>query len=398
MKKSFYIAPLTVCLLGTSLPAFAAGNTTAKGGHPLSNIASNWTISADVSVMVRWISQDDTNTGSSKSSKTSMRFSPWNMMDLYARYKGDRLSAQVDIEMDDQGRSAGKSGADDNETLSFKNIWAQYDFDTFSIKFGKMAALTDTPQGPWRGKYANNGTGVSLGGTAEYCIDFIIPLGKGSKFEFELAKPGDFWYTTASDAGATSLSANDTLPGVLAAYTSMVPFKWKVFAGYETYDLIDRTYEEENDISAYMVGISVMPQIGPLSLRGTVNYATNLYMTGGAPSQQKPNSAGLGSWNWDPDAETSRLGIATAAEFKINEKVALGACIGYQMWETDDGDAGAYEDPHFGYSFNAKINISKNLYFVPYVIFDDYDTITSDGTEYDEGTVTEYGVHLVARF
>lgn len=373
MKKWIGIAFVATCLIGTSLPVMAA----ESGGG-----TSNWTLYGEIGMMVRYYHQDSDKSGTGESN-TEMLFSPWDIADFGGKYKNGNFSAHVGVEMSDRTGGTGKSGR--TTDIGMGDIWGEQDFGSFKFKFGKFGSLCDNPIGPHRGKYGNSGIGPMIGTTAEYGIEFTVPTGKSSELGFLVAKPSEFWATDVA-----GLDSEFTIPAFEAAYTSHAPFMWKVFAGFETYELT----ESGEDKTAYGVGVVANPRIGPFSLKATANYAQNMYMVGSSAPAQKP----LGAWNTAVDADSHKLGLAASLEYKVASRVTVGCGVGYQLFTADDGDSGDYEDPMYGYSFNVKIIATKNIYFIPYAIYEDWDTITANGTEKEQGSTLEYGLQMVAKW
>ena len=76
----------------------------------------------------------------------------------------------------------------------------------------------------------------------------------------------------------------------------------------------------------------------------------------------------------------------------MTEKVGIGFGAGYQMFTADDGPMGAYEDPTMCAYFSINYVITENFNLFPYVVYEDYDTITLDGMDHDQGNMLQVGL------
>jgi hypothetical protein len=382
MKKWFGILMVAALLAGFSVPAMAS-------------ISDNWSLDGGVGVFTSWTNVDEDRSGKD-GGDTDLRVAPWDTMYLGVGYKGDKLSADFTILLDDNSWAG--SGYD--ETIQFDTAWAQVDFDAFSLRLGHQNALTFNPVGTPPGKYGNSGIGSNIGGTNKMSLDFIFPIAKGMKFEAMLAGPtygyrdgvlGLLAYTGMSAAYAET---DTMLPAIEVAFSAFTGFPWKVYGGYQTYTMVGASGFDDYDISAYCVGAVVRPSFGPAHINFGVNYSTNLYITEGSPWQKLPAFAGPWQWNYDPETDTTRLAFAGGVAIDITKMVGVTFGAGYQIFEAEED----FEDTMIGYYVNVPIQITKNFRVMPYISIEDAQTVkavfkpTGVFDEYDQGTSTEYGV------
>jgi len=329
-----------------------------------------WSFGGGASIFTEWTDNEDT---------TTYREHPWDNLYLEANYKGENVTGAVVFCNDDNG------GANGN-TAYVEKAWGQVDLDGFSIKLGQYDALSFNPVGSPPGKYGNTGIGATIGGTSKYNVEAIFKPAPKMSVSVMLSRPG---YGASDQSG---VSVSDTMmPALEASLTGFAPFMWKVFGGFESYELNGGNYNEDT-VDAYIVGAVVRPKVGPAKISVGVNYSTNGYITQGSPWQY---NAGFQKhfWNWTPDEDTTRLGIAGSASFKLTDMIGLTFGAGYQIFECGDD-----EDPMLGYYVNLPIQVTKNLRIMPYVYIEDQDTATIYGKEYDGITTTTYGAMWTINF
>lgn len=381
MKKLVGILILAACLVGFTMPAGAAN-------------MDNFSFSGKVGIFTGWTHSDDVRAGGE--SKTDLRWTSWESLELNSKYETDRFTANLDIDTDDEAfGTPSPLDVDEDDannpiqdlSLYFDTATAKVDFDAFSIKIGYDNPLSFNPGGDWRDKYTETWVGKTIGGSNNYQVNFIFPVAKGMKFDFLLGGPT----TDYADKGGAS-STEITLPLMEAAFTGYKPFMWKVYGGYQTYEA---TYAGvDKDIDSYIAGAMVAPSFGPLNSVLSVAYSTNQYLVQGPGPSQVP-ALGPYSWNWSPDSDTSRIGIMGSVMYNINEMFAAAFTAGYQKFEAD----GNYEDSALGYGVSFPIHLTDIFSVRPYCVVNDWDTVTTEeGGEQEQGKTTDFGVYWEAKF
>lgn len=337
---------------------------------------------------------------------------PWDTLNLSAKYKGDKISGEAAIENDDNGGSGDYS-------IYWDKVWAQVDLSAFSIKLGMYDALSFNPVGSPPGKYGNTGIGSNIGGTKKYNIEFIFKPAPKMSLSFMISQPGfAAWdYAMPKNLDATdgdgdgvgvldSIELLPTMPTIEAALTGFAPFMWKVYAGYESWDVRGTGDGDDGDagvgagtaeesVDAYIIGVVVRPKLGPAKISVGANYSTNMYISQGSPWQYRP-AFPFYPWNWAMwEDDTERLAVAGSAAFQLTEMVGVTFGAGWQQFTSTDD----WEDTMIGYYINFPIQVTKNFRILPYFYVEDQDDMsTGGGTTIEQGKTTAYGAYWSINF
>ena len=190
-----------------------------------------------------------------------------------------------------------------------------------------------------------------------------------------------------------SMGATDTdvtIPKIEAKYTfNAGNLGVQLAGGYETYDVVD-ALDDEEDVSAYIVGLGLTYNAGPFFLGGDVWIGQNVGNYGMAVW-------GIGNGNAAIDAagdirDNDGYGFLGVLGFNANEALRLEGGIGYTNYDLDDA---AEEDESLAYYLQAKITFAKGVFIVPEIGY--YD-LKEDFGGADQGDITYYGLQWQIRF
>ena len=369
MKKWFGILIAVVCLVGFSMPAYAAHEA----------ISDHWSVEGQVGLFTAYAMSDSAAAGYEDTSELS--WYTWDMMYIGFNYKSDKVKATIDLK------------GQEDQTATFDKAVGEVDFGSWQFAAGRTDPLTFNPVGTPPGKYANFGLGVSIGGTTDKLVAIAtIPMGKG-KLQFMLGDPNtNFMDKSGGDAEVK-------IPAIEAKFSAFTGFPWAIYGGYQT---VDDATAGGSSVNSYLIGAVVRPKLGPVNFNFAVNYDTNMYIAQGYPGQFTPNFAGTyagapggpGAWNYSADENTTMLGAIGTGLWNFSKTFGIGFGLGYQKFDAGEG----FEDTNMMYYINFPWYVHPQFRIMPYYAKRSFDKVTLGGTEYDQANQSEIGINWRLEF
>jgi len=198
---------------------------------------------------------------------------------------------------------------------------------------------------------------------------------------------------TEKDYGGADIDT--TLPRIEARYGfKLDPFKIDLMAGWQSYDVVDATDDEE-DIDSYFVGVYAQGNFGPMYVKGLVNWRQN---GGNYGLWTVVNETAV--WNGKDFDDSTAIGYSAVIGYKVADNITVEAAYAATRAETDTDLFGCDpEDDAQAYSLHVKYSPAPGVIIQPELIYDDREESDFIGsTDDDQGDALIFGVFWMINF
>ena len=303
-------------------------------------------------------------------------------------YQSGNIKGKVELDTRD---ADGDEGSAELTDVRVRHIYGEWDFGAGKLLIGQTfnpCTVYASGLGYYSGGLQRfHSTGLSYFRTSQIRLTF-------DKFMIAFLAP-DTSEGYEADGG---VDIDTTLPRIEARYSfNFDPIKLDVMGGWQTYDVVDDTDDEES-IDSYFLGLYAQGNFGPAYVKGLVNY--------------RQNGGNYGLWTvvdetakWDDVAQdvddANAWGYTAVIGYKVSDKVTVEAAYAASNAQNDD-QAGDPEDDAQAYSLHVKYSPAPGVIIQPELIYDDREEKETSGpggiTKTDQGDALIFGVFWMINF
>ena len=304
-------------------------------------------------------------------------------------YQSGNIKGKVELDTRDNDGDEGSAELGD---VRVRHIYGEWDFGAGKLLIGQTfnpCTVYASGIGYYSGGLQRfHSTGLDYFRTSQIRLTF-------DKFMIAFLAPDtelDYKGTAAAPGPFAGGDIDTTLPRIEARYSfNFDPIKLDVMGGWQTYDVVDATDDEES-IDSYFVGLYAQGNFGPAYVKGLINY--------------RQNGTNYGLWTvveesaqWDGNDfdDATAIGYSAVIGYKISDKVTIEASYAASRAENDDM-AGDPEDDASAYALMVKYSPAPGVIIQPELIYDDREESDFIGADDDQGDATIFGVFWMINF
>jgi len=301
-------------------------------------------------------------------------------------YKSGNITGKVELDARDLDADEGSSEFGE---LRVRHLYGQWDFGMGKLLIGQTfnpCTVYLSGLGYYSGGLQPfHGTGLKYFRTSQIRLTF-------DKFMIAFLTPDTEQDYNGVGEYAAGGDIDTTLPRIEARYSfNFDPVKLDVMGGWQTYDVVNATDDEES-IDSYFMGLYAQANFGPTYVKGLINYRQN-----GGNYGLWTNVNETASITGDDVEDVTAMGYAATIGYKFSDKVTVEATYAATQSENDDA-AGDPEDDAQAYSLLIKYSPAPGVVIQPELIYDDREESDYIGADDDQGDATIFGVFWMINF
>jgi hypothetical protein len=297
-------------------------------------------------------------------------------------YQSGNIKGKLEMDTRD---ADGEEGSAELGDVRVRHLYGEWDFGTGKLLIGQTfnpCTVYASGLGYYSGGLQRfHSTGLDYFRTSQIRLTF-------DKFMIAFMTPD----TNEDYAAVGGADIDTTLPRIEARYSfNLDPVKLDVMGGWQSYDVVDATDDEES-IDSYFVGLYAQANFGPCYVKGLVNW------------RQNGDNYGLwtvveesAQWNGNDFDDSTAIGYSAVVGYKFSDKVTVEAAYAASQAENDD-IAGDPEDDAQAYALLVKYSPAPGVIIQPELIYDDREESDFIGPDDDQGDALIAGVFWMINF
>jgi len=199
---------------------------------------------------------------------------------------------------------------------------------------------------------------------------------------------------------AAFTDTDTTIPAIEASFAGAFgALDWMVRGGYNTYEIVDGTTNQDQSIDSWLFGVNFTYSTGPFYVKGLGYVGQNLAAFG----SHAPNSNG--TFGFSPSLyldtagapqveDTDNSGYFGVVGFKFSDKVSLELGYGQRTAEQDNPLLNVTnKDEKSAWVVFLPVTVAKGFTITPEILFTNEGDLTVNNVTQDRGNTTRYGLY-----